>query len=124
MGLNCAIDLRTSGSFDEIENSSYTGRQYSFVESPLSGSTLRQFAGRYYASELDIIYEIEFGGEFLFVSVGNDIDGRLEHLGNDRFDRNGLIFRFERDSNRVTGFRLDAGRVKNLRFEMMTTERE
>ncbi len=84
-------------------------------------SELRQFAGSYYAPELDAIYEIEFDGTSLSVSVGNDIDGTLEFLGDDRFDRDDLVYRFERDGGRVTGFRLDAGRVKNLRFERRTT---
>jgi hypothetical protein len=88
----------------------------SAVASPPT-SELHQFTGRYYAPELDATYEITLESDSLNVSVGNDIDGVLEFLGDDRFDRDGIVFRFQRAGDRIVGFRLDAGRVKNLWFE-------
>ncbi|MEE8134837.1 MAG: hypothetical protein V3T56_07255, partial [Gemmatimonadales bacterium] len=86
------------------------------VSSPPT-SELRQFTGRYYAPELDATYEITLESDSLTVAVGNDVDGVLEFLGDDRFDRDGIVFRFQRAGDRIIGFRLDAGRVKNLLFE-------
>ena len=90
------------------------------ASSPVSSprrSELRQFTGRYYAPELDATYEITLESDSLTVAVGNDVDGVLEFLGDDRFDRDGIVFRFQRAGDRIIGFRLDAGRVKNLLFE-------
>ena len=101
---------RTAGGGEQPEEAT------SSVASPPT-SELRQFTGRYYAPELDATYEITLESDSLNVSVGNDIDGVLEFLGDDRFDRDGIVFRFQRAGDRIIGFRLDAGRVKNLWFE-------
>ena len=86
------------------------------VTSP-PASELRAYVGDYYAPELDATYVITMEGNALAVAVGNDLDGVLEFQDDDRFTRGGLVFRFQRDGDRVTGLRLDAGRVKNLWFE-------
>ncbi len=80
-------------------------------------SELRAYVGEYYALELDMTYVITMEGNALAVAVGNDLDGALEFREEDRFKRGGLVLRFQRDGDRVTGLRLDAGRVKNLWFE-------
>ena len=54
-----------------------------------------------------LVLDYEFGNRRSSVSP----------IGDDVFSRNNLTMRFERDaSGTITGFRLDAGRVKNLRF--------
>ena len=80
-------------------------------------AALREYVGDYHAPELDATYHVTLNGDSLLVTVGNDIDGTLEFVQHDQFERDGLVFRFQREGDRLTGFRLDAGRVKNLWFE-------
>jgi len=82
------------------------------VESP------GNYAGSYYSPELDIEYVISVKGDAVRLQVGAGIDTGLRQEETDRLvAQNGLILRFEREGRRVTGFRLDAGRVRNLAFE-------
>ena len=84
------------------------------------------YAGTYYSPELDVRYHIEVAGDELRVRASPGIDDRLvqisgdtltagRSLPGDRIDP-GLIFRFQRERSRVTGFELDAGRVVHVRF--------
>ena len=71
----------------------------------MSGTDLRVRAG---AAIDEAIYQIS--GDTLAAG---------ETLPDDRLEP-GLIFRFQRDGPRVTGFELDAGRVVHLRFRRVS----
>jgi CubicO group peptidase (beta-lactamase class C family) len=77
---------------------------------------LRQYAGDYYSEELDVIYRIRVEGDSLMLHLGNFIDGSFLVLENSVLRRGSLTFRFHVSGDEATGFLLDAGRVKNLRF--------
>ncbi|NIM50976.1 MAG: serine hydrolase [Gemmatimonadales bacterium] len=83
----------------------------------LSGSQRAQYVGDYYSEELDVVYQIRVEDDTLRLTVGNFLDGALQPVAPDTLERRFLTLRFQRDRNNgVTGFLLDAGRVKNLRF--------
>ncbi len=75
------------------------------------------YAGTYYSEELDVTYVVRVSGDSLLLEVGNDLDGVMLQYAEDVLQRDGIRLRIQRDqTHRVTGFLLDAGRVKNLRF--------
>ncbi len=76
----------------------------------------RRFAGDYYSEELDVVYRIHAADDSLMLRVGNFLDGALLVQSDDVLRRGRLGLRFQGSGDRVTGFLLDAGRVKNLRF--------
>ena len=90
----------------------------------ISDELLRELAGTYYSNELLVDYDLRVNAGALELTIGAGGDARpLEPSSPDEFRLGGRTFRFERDaSGRVSGFRLDAGRVKNLRFERRSPE--
>ena len=74
------------------------------------------YVGTFYSEELDTVYRIEADGDSLVMRVGNFVDGSLLVEEEDVLRRGGLTLRFLREEGAMTGFLLDAGRVKNLRF--------
>ena len=84
----------------------------------LSKAQLQEYVGDYYSEELDATYRIRLDGDTLALTVGNRLDGRLRPVDSDEMRRGSVRLLFQRDDGAaVTGFLLDAGRVKNLRFE-------
>jgi CubicO group peptidase (beta-lactamase class C family) len=78
---------------------------------------LSDFAGRYYSEELDAtyIFAVDDGG----LNLARRVTGSqpLRHVENDRFAAGGQFFNFTRDAaGRITGFTVDAGRVRNVGF--------
>ncbi len=87
----------------------------------LSDVALAAFAGEYYSEELDVVYRLSVAGDSgrIAYQVGSR-RGSARPIGNDVLWSNNLRFRFERDAaGAITGFQIDAGRVKNLRFTRM-----
>jgi len=87
----------------------------------LSDVALAAFAGEYYSEELDVMYRLSVAGDSgrIAYQVGSR-RGSARPIGNDVLWSNNLRFRFERDAaGAITGFQIDAGRVKNLRFTRM-----
>ena len=68
--------------------------------------------------EAQVVYRLSVaadGGRIVY-EFGSQ-QGSVRPIGNDTFWRNNRQFRFERAADgTITGFQLDAGRVKNLRF--------
>ena len=84
---------------------------------PLNSQQKQEFTGSYYSGELDITYEVTIEQGDLVLRVGNDLDGQLRVSATDQMRRGGVTLRFERGGDgQITGFLLDAGRVKNLQF--------
>ncbi|MEZ4455057.1 MAG: serine hydrolase domain-containing protein [Gemmatimonadales bacterium] len=89
------------------------------VRQPLTAAVLATYAGTYYSPELDVTYRVAASDSGLTVAVGPNEPRPLRAAGTDRFTGgSGLEFQWTRQgSNRLTGFLLSAGRVRNLRFE-------
>jgi CubicO group peptidase (beta-lactamase class C family) len=83
-----------------------------------SAAELLAIAGRYYSAELDVTYTLESSPEGLRVSRRAAPPRVLRATGADRFTAGGHTYTFRRAAaGRVTGFSIDAGRVRNIAFE-------
>jgi CubicO group peptidase (beta-lactamase class C family) len=83
----------------------------------LAAEQLRAFAGRYYSAELDAAYTLTVAADTLRVArrTGTQV---MRPTAPDRFTAGSQVFAFVRDAaGRVTGFTVQAGRVRNIRFE-------
>jgi CubicO group peptidase (beta-lactamase class C family) len=82
-------------------------------------SQLKEFSGTFYSDEIDATYTVSLEGEALALRRKN-VDGETPLIGQfaDAFSASGTGgIRFTRDDqNRVNGFLLTTGRVRNLRF--------
>ena len=75
-----------------------------------------EFVGTYFSEELNTRYTVYFEDESLHIKVGYTPPLDLNFSRTDVFE-GGFTFRFQRDgSGDVNGFRMDAGRVRNLKF--------
>jgi CubicO group peptidase (beta-lactamase class C family) len=79
-------------------------------------SRLGELVGSYHSEELGVVYRIVLDGPRLVVNGGGPARA-LVPQATDRFGSGGQTFRFLRDTRgRLTGFALDAGRVRNVVF--------
>ena len=79
---------------------------------------LRPYVGDYYSDVLDATYRVRRQGDALRLVVGNWLDGPMAMVERDTFRRGPLTLRFNRSTDgRVTGFEVDAGRVRGIGFE-------
>jgi CubicO group peptidase (beta-lactamase class C family) len=77
---------------------------------------LAALAGDYYSVELDVSYEIVME-EKLNVILPDGSETDLNQSGNDEFGASSWKLNLDRDAaGAITGFTLNAGRVRNLRF--------
>ena len=84
---------------------------------PLGAEQLKEYEGDYTSEELMVTYHLTQKDGNLVVRVKRNPEMKLELADKDAFVGARYKGVFERDSNgAVTGFVLDAGRVKNLRF--------
>ncbi|MFT6337805.1 MAG: CubicO group peptidase (beta-lactamase class C family) [Halioglobus sp.] len=82
-----------------------------------SGIVLKDFTGSYYSKELDVNYNFEIESENLIVRIENiqsTIDCTISDI--DQFSMELGLVRFQRIEGLISGFELDSGRVKNLKF--------
>ena len=77
---------------------------------------LADFVGSYYSNDLDATYHFVIEDESLQVSIQNKEQNELRSTGVDQFRTGGINLRFARESGKITGFELDAGRVRNVVF--------
>ena len=83
----------------------------------LTAEQQRALAGRYYSAELDAAWHLAVDEGRLRVRLGRDTDEELTAIGPDEMTAVGVRLRFERGADgTVTGFRAQAGRVRNLLF--------
>ena len=84
----------------------------------VSAAEMNEFAGTYYAKELDARYVVLVQDGKLILRRKRSRDLELYAMFADAFMNENLgTLRFARDSrNRVAGFTLNAGRVKHIRF--------
>jgi CubicO group peptidase (beta-lactamase class C family) len=88
---------------------------------PATAAQLAEFAGDYYSSELGTTYTMVVKDGQLTAEHRRHDDIRLTELDRDLFSAGQWFFQrvqFTRDNEkRINGFRLTAGRVRNLRFD-------
>ena len=78
---------------------------------------LAAFAGEYFSSELDTSYRLAVADGKLVLHRRRGPPLTLEANSVDVFRFGGTRLRFSRERGRVTGFIVDAGRTRNLRFD-------
>jgi hypothetical protein len=91
-----------------------------FTRVPLVGTTakLTDYVGSYYTPEVAVAWEVRPDSGRLVVMRDGRRVGKLEPVSRDVFLQDGSMMQFTRDrSGRVTGFVLEAGRVRHLRFD-------
>jgi len=84
----------------------------------LTERELLGFAGSFRSEELAVVYRLEVEDARVVLARPESLARSLDPQGTDTFRAGPYTFRFQRDEGgRVSGFHLDAGRVRNLRFE-------
>ncbi len=83
----------------------------------LTGAQLDEYAGAYWSEELGVRYRVSVEDGGLALQVGNNAKSALTLVDGD-VARSALgVLRFQRDATTaITGFRLEAGRVRNIGF--------
>lgn len=89
-------------------------RKAIFDESEIN---FNEYIGVYYSQELEVEYSISMGESGLQVSINEMEAMEITPDSIDRFYGDGGVLHFLREKGTISGFKLDAGRVKNLRFE-------
>ncbi len=77
---------------------------------------LADFTGDYYCNDLDITYQFTIEDDVLRFAIKNREAFDMQITGVDQFRGRGRTFRFSRQGGKITGFEMDAGRVRNLAF--------
>ena len=86
----------------------------------LSSSQLQKYVGNYYSDELDITYTLDVENNNLVLKL-REISSILIAYSNDSFGWGRSRLEFTRDREKgIIGFILQAGRVKNLKFQKMS----
>ena len=93
-------------------------RQIPFTRVPaLTASELAAYAGVYHSDELQVTYTLSVKEEQLFLQIRSGSPTEMTPSGKDKSTANVGTMAFERDAEgMVTGFVLQSGRVRNLRF--------
>jgi CubicO group peptidase (beta-lactamase class C family) len=84
-----------------------------------TASELARYAGRYESPELETSYTLSVENNTLMLHRRRSAPIALTPTTNDTFTAEGISYRFVRDKGRVTGFLVDAGRTRNLRFDVV-----
>lgn len=82
-----------------------------------SGISLNDYTGSFFSKELDVTYIFEIENEVLKVSIEEkqrNMDCTINEI--DQFTIEFGLIRFQRTDGQISGFELDSGRVKNLKF--------
>lgn len=83
---------------------------------PLESCQLADYAGDYYSDELGTQYRLLLENGALSVSRENSPREHLKQVSRDLFTRRRTYEFIRNEQNRVVGFNLQAGRVKNIQF--------
>jgi CubicO group peptidase (beta-lactamase class C family) len=83
----------------------------------LSADDAKAYVGTYYSEELDTTYIISADGERVLLKARYNRANPIIPVSRDKFNAFGTTVLFTRDEQgKVSGFALDAGRVRNLKF--------
>jgi CubicO group peptidase (beta-lactamase class C family) len=85
-------------------------------EIDISGMNLEEYCGNYFSTELDVTYSLFVENGMLKVRIKNNDPFELTIEGTDQFASMSRLYRFVRENGEISGFKLDAGRVKNISF--------
>jgi CubicO group peptidase (beta-lactamase class C family) len=85
---------------------------------PTAGE-LSGYVGRYESAELETTYTISLDNGKLMLHRRRSAAIALEPTASDTFTAERITYRFVRDRGRVSGFLVEAGRTRNLRFELV-----
>jgi hypothetical protein len=113
-------DIYLEDRLEPVEEVSEEAGEEAEEEEPtqLSAEQLAAYAGDFYSEELDVTYQLRVEGDTLRLFLGNWLDSPLVPSQPDVFRAGVLTFRFTGEAPKgASGFVLDAGRVRNLRFE-------
>lgn len=77
---------------------------------------LADYAGDYYSQELDVTYHFRLEDDILVVQIDKKATAVCSISGPDAISMYLGLARFRRGEGKITGFELDSGRVKNLKF--------
>ena len=83
-----------------------------------TAAELSRYAGRYDSPELETSYRLTVDDGKLMLHRRRSAPVALTPTTTDSFTAEGITYRFVREKGRVTAFLVDAGRTKNLRFEL------
>lgn len=80
---------------------------------------LLQFTGSYYSTELDVYYSLKLEDQMLMLYINDTKKSSIRPIMKNLFLNDDYgIFQFNNDAkDKVSSFRLAAGRVKNLKFD-------
>lgn len=88
----------------------------------LSVSELRHYQGDFYSDELQMIFRLTVKEGQLYFTHRNAPKKPLHPTLHDRFTVRSLKIQFIRDrQNKISGFKIDTKRVKNLRFDKISS---
>ncbi len=82
-----------------------------------SAEQLQDYVGRYWSPEIETVYEITLEGDTLSLRRADRDPAGLLSIAPDEFNGAGLGITFVRERGRVTGLKVDAGRVTCIVFE-------
>ena len=83
-----------------------------------SGVDLEEYAGSYYSRELDVVYDFRVEDGILKAGIAGNTSATACTLSDvDQFAIPFGLARFQRKDGKISGFELDSGRVKNLKFK-------
>jgi len=94
----------------------------SFQPVKLSPEQLEEYEGEFFSEELLVTFKVSLSEGRLHFSHKNAPRGFLNPTLRDMFTLRNLMIRFIRDEEKIAAFTLDAGRVKNLRFEKKSSD--
>ncbi len=94
----------------------------SFQPVKLSPEQLEEYEGEFFSEELLVTFKVSLSEGRLYFSHKNAPRGFLNPTLRDMFTLRNLIIRFIRDEEKIAAFTLDAGRVKNLKFEKKSSD--
>ena len=104
---------------EQLAQQSRGGTSTTKKKSAISAARLREYTGKFYSDELQVTYHVFVEDGQLQVKVKYDPPVAKEYAEKDVFKGPAEVA-FQRDANdNITGFILDAGRVKNLKFIRM-----
>ena len=83
----------------------------------LSAAERSEYVGEYYSDELDVAYRVRIENDTLRLGVGATSERDLSATERDMFTAGSLTLQFTRAADDISGFLVDAGRVKNLVFK-------
>jgi len=84
---------------------------------PATVEQLTEFEGSYYSDELDSVFRLYLEDQVLMGRIGYAEANRVSMTEPDTFSTEGIKLSFERgDDGAITGFEIDAGRVRGIRF--------